>query len=131
VFDHIKPIDPVAERRRRYAVSILAFALLLSAFGYWRFRNYSEENQAAHFFQALQEKRFEEAYRIWQPSPSYKFKDFMDDWGENGVLGPVESFQIVRSRRRGTGVIVELRINNKENVRLWVERGDKSLTFPP
>jgi hypothetical protein len=43
----------------------------------------------------------------------------------------VENFRIVRSRRRGTGVIVEVQVNRRENVRLWVERGDKSLTFPP
>ena len=131
MFDHIKPIDPKSERRRRYAISVLAFVLLLSGYGYWRFRNFSEERQALHFFQALQSKNFEEAYRIWQPAASYKYKDFLEDWGEKGVQGPVETFRIVRSRRRGTGVIVEVQVNRKENVRLWVERKDKSLTFPP
>lgn len=131
MFDHIKPIDLKAERRRRYAISIVAFLVLLSGAGYWRFRNFSEERQALHFFQALQSKNFEEAYRIWQPAKSYKFKDFMDDWGDQGLQGPVENFQIVRSRRRGTGVIVEIRVNNSANVRLWVEQNDKSLTFPP
>ena len=131
MFDHIKPIDPKSERRRRYAISVLAFVLLLSGYGYWRFRNFSEERQALHFFQALQSKNFEEAYRIWQPAASYKYKDFLEDWGEKGVQGPVETFRIVRSRRRGTGVIVEVQVNRKDNVRLWVEREDKSLTFPP
>jgi len=127
----IKPIDPKFERRRRYAITALAFVTLLSGYGYWRLRNFSEERQALHFFQALQSKNFEEAYRIWQPAPSYKFKDFLDDWGEEGVQGPVESFRIVRSRRRGSGVIVEVQVNRRDNVRLWVERRDKSLTFPP
>ena len=131
MFDHIKPIDPKSERRRRYAISVLAFVLLLSGYGYWRFRNFSEERQALHFFQALQSKNFEEAYRIWQPAASYKYKDFLEDWGEKGVQGPVETFRIVRSRRRGTGVIVEVQVNRKDNVRLWVEREDKSLTFQP
>ena len=131
MFEHIKPIDPKAERRRRYAITILVFVLLLSGFGYWRFRNFSEERQAVHFFRALQNKDFEEAYRIWQPTTSYKFKDFMDDWGDKGLQGPVEDFRVLRSRRRGTGVIVEIQVNSSENVRLWVERGDKSLTFPP
>ena len=131
MFEHIKPIDPKAERRRRYAITILVFVLLLSGFSYWRFRNFSEERQAVHFFRALQNKDFEEAYRIWQPTTSYKFKDFMDDWGDKGLQGPVEDFRVLRSRRRGTGVIVEIQVNSSENVRLWVERGDKSLTFPP
>jgi hypothetical protein len=131
VFDHIKPIDLKAERRRRYLISGFVFVLLLSGYSYFQFRNYAEERQARSFFEALQRKDFEEAYRIWQPGNSYKFKDFMDDWGDKGLQGPVENFRIVRSRRRGTGVIVEVQVNRKDNVRLWVERGDKSLTFPP
>lgn len=131
MFDHIKPIDLKAERRRRYVITVLAFVVLLAGFGYWHFRNFGEERRALHFFQALQGKNFEEAYRIWQPTAFYKFKDFMEDWGDEGLQGPVESFRIVRSRRRGTGVVVEVRVNRGENVRLWVERGDKSLTFPP
>ena len=131
MFEHIKPIDLKAERRRRYAITVLVFAVLLGGFGYWRFRNFSEERQAVHFFRALRDKNFEEAYQIWQPTESYKFKDFMDDWGDKGLQGPVENFRVVRSRRRGTGVIVEIQVNSGESVRLWVERKDKSLTFPP
>ena len=131
MFDHIKPIDPKAERRRRYLITSFVFVLLLTGYGYWRFRNFAEERQALHFFQALQSKNFEEAYRIWQPGKSYKFKDFMEDWGDKGLQGPVENFRILRSRRRGTGVIVEVQVNRGKNVQLWVERGDKSLTFPP
>lgn len=131
MFDHIKPIDQKTERRKRYAISILAFAILMGGFGYWRFRNFSEERQALQFFEALHSRNFQEAYRIWQPNATYKFQDFMDDWGERGIQGPVEDFRLVRSRRRGTGVIVEVRVNNAENVRIWVERGNKSLTFPP
>ncbi len=131
MFDHIKPIDQKAERRKRYAISILAFVILMGSFGYWRFRNFAEERQALQFFEALHSKNFQGAYQIWQPNATYKFQDFMDDWGEHGLQGPVEDFRLVRSRRRGTGVIVEVRVNNEENVRIWVERGNKSLTFPP
>lgn len=131
MFDNIKPIDPRAERRRRYLISSLVFVLLLSGYGYYQFRNYAEERQARQFFEALQRKDFEEAYRIWQPTTSYKFKDFLEDWGDKGLQGPVEQFRILRSSRRGTGVVVQVRVNRNQNVSLWVERRDKSLTFPP
>lgn len=131
MFDNIKPIDPKSERRRRYLISGLVFVLLLSGYGYYQFRNYAEERQARSFFEALQRKDFAEAYRIWQPGDSYKFKDFLEDWGDQGLQGPVERFRIVRSRRRGTGVIVQVRVNGSQDVSLWVERRDKSLTFPP
>ena len=131
MFDHIKPIDLKAERRRRYLISGFVFVLLLSGYSYFQFRNYVEERQARSFFEALQRKDFEGAYRIWQPGASYKFKDFMEDWGDKGLQGPVEGFRITRSRRSGSGVIVSVRVNGNQDVSIWVERRDKSLTFPP
>lgn len=131
MFDNIKPIDLKAERRRRYLITGLVFVVLMSGYGYYHFRNYAEERQARSFFEALQQKNFEEAYRIWQPTKSYKLKDFMEDWGDQGLQGPVERFRIMGSSRRGTGVVVHVRVNGNQNVSLWVERRDKSLTFPP
>ena len=131
MFDYIKPIDLKAERRRRYLISAFVFILFLSGYLYWQFRNYAEERQARSFFAALQQRNFEEAYRIWQPTSSYKLKDFLEDWGDQGLQGPVERFRIMGSTRRGSGVVVRIRVNDKQNVSLWVERRDMSLTFPP
>ena len=34
-------------------------------------------------------------------------------------------------RSAGSGVIVDARINGDQEISLWVEKGDKSLSFPP
>jgi len=131
VFDNIKPIDLKAQRRRRRAIAIAAFCVMLAGYLYFEFRNYPEEAQVKRFFQALQHQEYENAYKLWQPAPSYTFKDFSQDWGPNGLQWPVKQFHITGSTARGSGVIVRVMVNDKENVSLWVERKDKSLSFPP
>ncbi len=131
MFEYIKPIDPQAERRRRLLIAGFVFLILLSGYLYYTFKNYPEERQAKRFFTAVAQHNYEEAYRIWQPSRSYTYKDFLQDWGENGFQGPVQNFRITGSTARGTGVVVRVRINDKQNFSLWVETRDKSLSFPP
>jgi hypothetical protein len=131
VFDNIKPIDPVAQRRRRLLIAVLAFLVMLSGYLYYELKNYPEERKASRFFEALQRQDFQGAYRLWQPASSYTFKDFSEDWGRDGIQGPVQRFHITGSTERGSGVIVRVLVNGKENVSLWVEKKDKSLSFPP
>ena len=131
MFDDIKPIDLKAERRRRLLITGIVFAVLLSAYLYYQFRNYPEERQARRFFGALQHQDYQEAYHIWQPTSSYKYKDFLEDWGDHGLQGPVKTFHVTGSTRRGSGVIVRVQVNGNQNVSLWVERKDKSISFPP
>jgi len=42
----------------------------------------------------------------------------------------VLTFAITQSRARGSGVIVTALINQRQ-ARIWVEKRDKSLSFPP
>ena len=135
MFENIKPIDPVAERRKRYLITGLVFAVLLSGYLYYQFKNYPEERQARRFFAALQRQEYPEAYRIWQPAPtsSYTYKDFLQDWGQDGyeIHGPVQNFHVTGSTARGSGVVVRVQVNRNRNIPLWVEKKDKTLSFPP
>ncbi|MBI4460379.1 MAG: hypothetical protein HY648_10025 [Acidobacteria bacterium] len=131
MFEQVGPVDVKEARRKRLLWSALAFALLLTAYLAYQFRNYAEERQARRFFQALQQQDFREAYRLWQPGDSYSFKDFMEDWGPDGFEGPVRQFRITGSTARGTGVVVRVRVNRRRAITLWVEKKDKSLSFPP
>ena len=131
MLDHIKPIDPIAERRKRRLLIGAAFAILLSGYLYYEFKNYPEERQVRRFFQALEQKDYQEAYRIWQPSRYYTFKDFSQDWGPGSPEGAIQEFHVTGSNARGSGVVVRVQINGREIVSLWVEKKDKSLSFPP
>ncbi len=132
MFDNIKPIDPRAERRRRQVIIIAAFAAMLAGYLYYEYKNYPEERTVNHFFEALKNQDYRKAYEIWKPSSSYTFKDFSQDWGPNGaVQDRVIQFHITGSTERGSGVVVRVRVNGKDDLSLWVEKKDKSLSFPP
>ena len=133
---------------RRYVLTGIALALLL-ALGFWYlFRFHTEKATVERFFRTLAAGDTEQAYRIWKPQASYSYKDFLDDWGPSGYYGPVKSYRIetAQSPRDASGVIIVVEVSPYEpfpaahdeeknrhtkEVRIWVERRDQSLSFPP
>jgi hypothetical protein len=108
-------------------------AVVLGALVYAFFRNYAEEQAVSRFLTALQQGNYEEAYRLWQPSPSYTFHDFVRDWGEQGDYGRIRQFEILKSKSRGSNsVVVTVRINNvNPPLDLVVDRATKGLAYSP
>jgi hypothetical protein len=131
VFDHIKPINPKVERWKKRLLIGIPLAAILSGYLYYEFKNYPEERQVSRFLKALEEQDYPAAYLIWKPSRYYTFQNFSEDWGPDGVQGPIHDFDITDSHERGSGVIVYININGNKELALWVEKGDKSLSFPP
>ncbi len=134
---------------RRYGISGLVLALLAALSVWYLFRFYPEKRAVEHFLDALVASDTQRAYQLWKPSTSYSYKDFLDDWGPTGYYGPVRSFHIEAAMNPpggGSGVIVAIELSpyqpfpadndaaknrRTKEVRIWVERGDKSLGFPP
>jgi hypothetical protein len=131
MFDNIKPFDPVAQRRHRLQITGAVFLVLIAGFSYYQLKNFPEELQVRRFFQALQHQEFQKAYELWQPTSSYTFKDFSQDWGTSGQNWPIKQFHITGSNERGSGVVVRVMVNDKDFISLWVEKKNKSLSFPP
>ena len=104
---------------------------LLAAGLYFAFRNYPEERAVTRFLTTLQKGNFQEAYQLWQPSPSYSFQNFLHDWGPEGDYGKIREFQILGSRsERATLVIVTVKINNiSPPLDLVVDRKTKGLSY--
>lgn len=130
-------------RLRRYILTGLALALLSGAGAWYLLRYRAEKETVRNFLGAVIAGDMQLAYRIWKPAPSYSFKDFSDDWGAAGYYGPVASFRIATAHRprNGSGVIIVVAVSpvapfpanadGTKEVRLWVERSDLSLSFPP
>src|SRR5215471_7516979 len=80
----------------------------LAAYALW---DYPEERAVSRFLTATAQGKYEEAYRLWQPSPSYTFQNFLHDWGEQGDYGKIREFDIQGSKSRGgETVVVTVRI---------------------
>jgi len=115
---------------RRYI--ILGVLLFLIAEGlYFGLRNYPEERAVTRFLTALEQEKFQEAYRLWQPSPSYSYEDFLQGWGRQGDYGKIREFEILGTKAKGSSlVIVTVKINNVDPpLDLVVDRKTKSLSY--
>ncbi|MGA7785650.1 MAG: hypothetical protein WB997_13490 [Candidatus Acidiferrales bacterium] len=144
--------DPQA-KKRRYLFMLFA-AVALGGLGIWwlifGYLHIPERTAAGHFFEALSTGNTELAYKLWKPEPNrYPYKDFLDDWGANGIYGPVKSYQIesVSSPTKGgSGVIVVAEVSpflpfpdpndlpksrSTKEVRIWVETSNIALSYPP
>ena len=108
-------------------------AVIIGAAGYAVFRNYPEERAITRFFTTLEQGKYQEAYRLWQPSDTYTYADFLHDWGEHGDFGKIRTFKILGSRSKGdVSVIVTVTVNDEEPPRdLVVDRRTKGLSFSP
>jgi hypothetical protein len=131
MFDDIKPLDEKWERRKRQLIIGVPIFLAVCGYLYYEFKNFREERAVSHFMEALERQDYQEAYRLWQPSQYYTFKNFSEDWGPDGVEGVINDFDITNSRSRGSGVVVDVRVNGQKQIRLWVEKSTRSLSFPP
>jgi len=123
--------------------------LLVGSLAFRQFRYYPEKKQVERFLDALVAGDYPGAYQTWGPTPDYTYHDFLQDWGETTPRGRLRSYEIVSVgppsrevsvRGSGTlrvggdtsGVVVVVRLNGTtEEVKLWVESKDKTLSFSP
>ena len=116
---------------RKFLPILLVGVVGVGALLFVQFRNFREERAVTRFLDTLHQGNYQEAYRLWQPSPSYTFENFLRDWGEHGDYGRVREFQILDSRSKGSNtVIVTVRINNVDPpLDLIVDRNTKGLAY--
>ncbi len=116
---------------RKFAPLIVLLALLAGFLLGYRFWDYPEERAVARFLVTLEQGKYQEAYRLWQPSPSYSYQDFIHDWGEHGDYGRIREFKILASKSKGSiSVVVTVRVNNQDPpLDLVVDRRTKGLAY--
>ncbi len=118
-------------RLRKLAIVIVLFVAALGGAAWHQFRNYPEERAVARFLTTLEAGNYPEAYRLWQPSRSYTYQDFLRGWGEQGDYGKIRQFEILGAQAKGSQtVIVTVRINNVDPpLDLLVDRQTKGLAY--
>jgi len=148
-----QPYDPAPARRKRNRIFALVAAIFVIVLLWWIFRFWPEERLVDHFFDALQQQNYEQAYGIWMHDPgwkqhaqkysSYTYNDFVKDWGPSGEWGIIKSHRIdgaaVPSGYSGTpfatasGVVVVVTVNERvaDKAHIWVQKDDKTLGFSP
>jgi hypothetical protein len=140
-----KQYDPQRERRRNRRIIISVIIILIVAALAWWFRYWPEEHLVGKFFDNLRNQDYKAAYGIWMHDPNwqqhpdrypkYPFNDFYRDWGPGGEWGVIKSDKVFGASTcpgGGSGVVVDVVVNNRaEHAQVWVEKSDKTLSFPP
>lgn len=135
---------------RRYFITVAAGVVILFLIVWYWFglRFYKEDATTHHFMNAVVVGNFQDAYKIWKPEASYSFKDFQDDWGENGYYGPVHSYRVthIGKERNSSAAVITIEVSpyspfpdehdiakqsKTKEIKLWVQFSDESMSFPP
>ncbi len=147
--------DPARDdRRRNIIIGVVAGILMLGAValaGYvtghgWFYSNLGYEHRVNNFYNALQAKDYSKAYGIYYNDPdwmqhpqkysSYPLARFTQDWTTySPINAPITWHHVDKSVSAGsglfgTGVIVAVRVNGNHKIFMYVNRDDKTLTWP-
>jgi hypothetical protein len=137
-----------ASKLRRYIITTLVFIALVIGASWYLLRYYKEKDTVRHFLNEVVAGDMQQAYQIWQPTSTYSFQDFLQDWGPDGYYGPVRSYRVERTTRRpdstGVDVIVDVspykpfpsdddveEQSKTKQIDLSVQLRNQSLSFPP
>jgi len=133
-----------ARKKKQRIILIVVVVLVVLGVGWW-FRYWPQEHIVGKFFDALQKQDFNTAYGIWMHDPEWKqhpgqhpkypFNEFYRDWGPGGEWGTIKTQKVYGSAScpgGGSGIVVDVVVNDRaEHAQVWVEKADRTLSFPP
>jgi hypothetical protein len=124
---------------------VLTFGGYIAGHG-WLFSNLGYEHQVNEFFTALEHKDYPKAFGIynhdadWQQHPQkyadYPLPKFTEDWTTySPAHDPIYAHHVDVSKSDGsgtfgTGIIVAVNVNHKKEIFMYVNRADKTMTWP-
>jgi len=116
-------------------ISVVSLAVACGSL-FFIFHNFQEERQVKQFYALLNAKDYKSAYALFgctdaKPCRGYDFKSFMEDWGPQSGHTDLNNVSISRSRSCGSGVLLTIDYGKNQQEKLWVERRDLSIGFPP
>jgi hypothetical protein len=133
----------------RYVVSGIALAAMLAGAVWYFLRFAPEKHTVERFMDAVVAGDTQQGYKIWHANPSFTYQDFLAFWGPKGFYSPMKTYRIESAEvppKGGSGVVVVVELSayspfpkpeetvkfgQNQEVMLWVERSDQSLSFPP
>lgn len=126
------------ERRIKIVKTVvlsLVSAAVLGTVLFFVFRNFREERQVKQFLAFLNARDFKSAYALFgctdaKPCRAYAFEKFMEDWGPSSGHN-LSNARVTGSRSCGSGVILTVDYGKNQQEKLWVERKDMTVGFPP
>ena len=130
----------VSDAKREHRTKTILLAVLgivvVTLGGYWFLHDYQEKRQVSRFMNLLEEKKYEDAYRLWgcdpaKPCRDYNLAKFMEDWGPKSPHPDITQAHVRRTRSCDTGIIQILQYKPGDEVFLYVDRTNRNIGFSP
>ena len=124
------------ERKVKRVVQVL-LALLVGGFGAYVFlHDFQERRQVSKFIDLMREGNHNEAYRLWgcdpaKPCRDYNMARFLEDWGPKSPHADFSKVHVRRSRSCGNGLIQILEFSPGDEIPIYIDRQQHSLSFSP
>ncbi|HVB29442.1 MAG TPA: hypothetical protein VNG91_06495 [Terriglobia bacterium] len=129
-----EPPKPRTGIRKYIPLPLLIILIVVGiVIAYFELHNIPEEHAVERFLTTLEKGNYQQAYKLWEPAPSYQFQDFLHDWGPQGDYGKITEYKILDTESKGSDlVIVTVQINNQSPpLDLVVTRKSKGLAYSP
>jgi hypothetical protein len=127
-----------ARREKYFKLGALAVvvALIVGPFLYLWLRDRTEKQKVQLFLELLRNRDYKAAYVLWgcteeKPCRDYDFSKFMEDWGPGSPQANVASAKVNRTKHCDTGIVEFVAFPDQHEVKLWVERQNKTIGFAP
>ena len=120
---------------KRTLLILLAVLVLGGSLSYW-LKNYRQEKRVKEFLAVLEREDYPAAYTFWgcrveAPCTNYDYKSFLEDWGPSSPTGKLRAYRLKSSHERGSGVEIAVVLNDRQEVKLWVEKSNGIVGFAP
>ena len=128
--------DERRERRTKLMVLWGLAAVAVMGVLYFTFRTWSQERAVKHFLTLLQQKEYQDAYKLWGCTPDtpckyYPPERFTEDWGPSGAYADIGSARIENVDYCDAGVVVTLAFPKMDPIGLYVLRENNLISFAP
>ena len=105
--------------------------VIVAATAYFSLRTRSQERVLAQFLQLLQQKQYQDAYKMWGESKGYPPESFLEDWGPSSKYSNASALKVANVDYCGDVVVFDVAYPGQEDVGLQVARSNGIIGFTP
>jgi len=123
--------DARRARRNWWIAGVAVCALVIFGAARYILRDYFEKRQADRFVSLIEQKKYEDAYRMWgcdpqKPCRDYSFDKFMADWGKVDMAKAK-----MQDRNCSSGVIRTFEFTPDDKAYIWIDKSNRIITYAP
>lgn len=123
--------DTKREKRRKRTVLITLLVVIVALTAYFSLRTKGQERVMSQFLRTLQDKRYEDAFKMFPPSPRYSYQNFLEDFGPTSKLPDAAQLKVSNVDYCDDYVAFTMNYPHQDPFGLMVDRSTGNVGFMP